>query len=73
MRKERENMKNLDIKIRKALAVACTDKKNLNEDGSINWNFVDADLWLDNVITTENQVVAYEWFDGIATEMEVGV
>ena len=66
-------MKNLDIKIRKALAVACTAKNNLNEDGSINWNFVDADLWLDNVITTENQVVAYVWFDGIATEMEVGV
>ena len=70
MRKERENMKNLDTKIRKALVIACNDKKNLNEDGSINWNFVDADLWLNNVITTENQVVAYEWFDGIATEME---
>ena len=51
--------------------IACNDKKNLNKDGSINWNFVDADLWLDNVITDENQIVAYEWFDGIATEMEV--
>ena len=63
-------MKNLDIKIRKALAVACNDKKNLNEDGSINWKFVEADLWLDDVITEQNQIVAYEWFDGIATEME---
>jgi len=71
MRKERENMKNLDIKIRKALAVACTAKKNLNEDGSINWKFVEADLWLDDVITEQNQIVAYEWFDGIATEMEL--
>ena len=44
-------MKNLDTKIREALVIACNDKKNLNKDGSINWNFVDADLWLDNVIT----------------------
>ncbi len=44
--------------------------KRILTKGSINWNFVDADLWLNNVITTENQVVAYEWFDGIATEME---
>ena len=63
-------MKNLERKIRKALAVACNDKKNLNEDGSINWKFVEADLWLDDVITEQNQIVAYEWFDGIATEME---
>jgi|TARA_B110000503_G_scaffold29359_1_gene47042 hypothetical protein len=64
-------MKNLERKIRKALAVACNDKKNLNEDGSINWKFVEADLWLDDVITEQNQIVAYEWFDGIATEMEL--
>ena len=63
-------MKNLERKIRKAMTVACNDNNNLNEDGSINWNFVDAQLWLDNVITNENQIVAYEWFDGIATEME---
>ena len=71
MMKESENMKNLDTKIRAAMAVACTAKENLNEDGSINWNFVDADLWLDGVITDDNAVVAYEWFDGIATEFEV--
>ena len=64
-------MKNLERKIRKALAVACNDKKNLREDGSINWKFVEADLWLDDVITEQNQIVAYEWFDGIATEIEL--
>ena len=39
-------MKNLDTKIREALVIACNDKKNLNKDGSINWNFVDYDLWM---------------------------
>ena len=61
----------LDVKIRKAIAVAIALGENRNEDGSINWNFVDADLWLDGVITNDNQSVAYEWFDGIATEFEV--
>ena len=60
----------LDTKIRLAMAVAATSKENLNDDGSINWNFVDADLWMDGVITKENQTEAYEWFDGIATEFE---
>ena len=61
----------LDVKIRKAIAAAIALVENRNEDGSINWNFVDADLWLDGVITNDNQSVAYEWFDGIATEFEV--
>ena len=61
----------LDVKIRKAIAAAIALVENRNEDGSINWNFVDADLWLDGVITNDNQCVAYEWFDGIATEFEV--
>ena len=63
-------MKNLERKIRKAMTVACNDNNNLNENGTINWKLVEADLWLDDVITDQNQVVAYEWFDGIATEME---
>jgi hypothetical protein len=61
----------LDVKIRKAIAAAIALVENRNEDGSINWSFVDADLWLDGVITNDNQSVAYEWFDGIATEFEV--
>ena len=62
---------NIDMKIRKAVAAAIALDENRNEDGSVNWNFVDADLWLDGVITSENKTVAYEWFDGIATEFEV--
>lgn len=61
----------LDVKIRKAIAAAIALEDNRNEDGSINWSFVDADLWMDGVITNDNQTVAYEWFDGIATEFEV--
>jgi hypothetical protein len=67
----KENTMTLDVKIRKAIAAAIALVENRNEDGSINWSFVDADLWLDGVITNDNQSVAYEWFDGIATEFEV--
>ena len=28
------------------IEVAITNLENINEDGSINWSFVDADLWL---------------------------
>ena len=57
--------------VKNAVIAAVANPENRNEDGSINWNFVDADLWMDGVITTSNQTVAYEWFDGIATEFEV--
>jgi hypothetical protein len=67
----KENTMTLDVKIRKAIAAAIALEENRNEDGSINWSFVDADLWMDGVITNDNQYVAYEWFDGIATEFEV--
>ena len=57
--------------IKNAVIAAVANPENRNEDGSINWSFVDADLWMDGVITNDNQSVAYEWFDGIATEFEV--
>jgi hypothetical protein len=63
---------NLDTKIRVAMAVCnCTRRETLTKMVLLTGTFVDADLWLDGVITNENQTVAYEWFDGIATEFEV--
>jgi len=49
---------------------AVTRAENRNENGSINWNFVDADLWLDGVITKENQTEAYVWFNDLADSIE---
>jgi hypothetical protein len=31
-----------------AFAKAIANPENINEDGSINWNFVDSDIWLDS-------------------------
>ena len=39
---EGKNMKTLN----EIIEVAITNLENINEDGSINWSFVDADLWL---------------------------
>lgn len=49
-------------------AVARAD--NRNEDGSINWDFVDADLWMENVINEENKDIAYVWFNDLADAVE---
>ena len=61
----------LNTVIKNAIMVAIKNPENLNEDGSINWNFVDSDLWMDGVITSENQTVAYEIFNNVADELEI--
>ena len=39
----------LHIKEHKAaFAKAIANPDNINQDGSINWNFVDSDIWLDS-------------------------
>ena len=44
--------------------------ENRNDDGTINWDFVDADLWMDGEINEENKDIAYVWFNDLADEME---
>jgi len=44
-------------------------KDNLNEDGSINWNYVDADMYMTwSVVLDGEQYTA--WFDEAANEIE---
>jgi hypothetical protein len=44
-------------------------KDNLNEDGSINWNYVDADMYMTwSVVLDGEQYTA--WFDQAAEEIE---
>ena len=61
----------LNTVIKNAIMVATKNPENINEDGSINWNFVDSDLWMDGVITNENQTEAYEVFNTVADELEL--
>ena len=61
----------LNTVIKNAIMVATKNPENINEDGSINWNFVDSDLWMDGVITNDNQTEAYEIFNTVADELEL--
>ena len=48
MRNENKKTKGETMKtLNEIIEVAITNLENINEDGSINWSFVDADLWLD--------------------------
>ena len=47
MRNENKKTKGETMKtLNEIIEVAITNLENINEDGSINWSFVDADLWL---------------------------
>ena len=64
-----------EAKVIKAIFDAVDNPENINKNGSINWNFVDADLWLDGVIssawaTQSDQKQYYEWFEKTAKFIE---
>ena len=40
-------MLNLHNKIKESFEIAVTNPENLYSDGSTNWNFVEADIWMD--------------------------
>lgn len=55
----------------KALNAAIECPVNRYEDGSINWNFVDADMWMDfEEEITADKVAYYEAFNEIADRIE---
>ena len=39
-------MLNLEAKIQETFETAVNDPDNIREDGIINWNFVEADIWM---------------------------
>ena len=59
----------LDARFTEAFEAAVNNKENRNEDGSVNWNFVDADLWLDGVAAEVGENFT-SWFDDMATMWE---
>ena len=53
-----------------AFETAVARVENIREDGSINWDFVSADLWMDGIINAENEAQMMEYFDDLADMME---
>lgn len=61
----------LDVRFTEAFEAAVNNKDNLNEDGSVNWNFVDADLWLDGIAAEfGDETKFYSWFNDLADQFE---
>ena len=62
----------LDGEFTNAFEAAVNKKENRETDGSVNWNFVDADLCLDGWM--DKLGVNYmAWFDDMAELMEAGL
>ena len=62
----------LDGKFVEAFEAAVNKPENREEDGSVNWNFVDADLCLDGWM--DKLGVNYmAWFEDMADLMEKGL
>ena len=59
----------LDEKFVIAFEAAVNKEENRNEDGSVNWNFVDADLWLDGIAAQVGEGF-YSWFEDMANMWE---
>ena len=50
---------------------AVNNPENINEDGSINWNFVDADVYMDvGPKNNQSNVLHYKMFDFLADAFE---
>lgn len=56
----RETMQNVQHMVQESFQSAIENPENINIDGSINWNYVEADVWLD----------LSESFDGINEDIE---
>jgi hypothetical protein len=75
MIREMENTTMLDLKAKMKLAMeqALTASENRLEDGTVNWNFVDADVYMDVYGRTEqsdrDDNLFYQFFDELAFEM----
>ena len=54
-----------------SIRTAINNPDNLNEDGSINWNFVDTDAYAECVQFFKDAETFYEMFDEIVTAIIV--
>lgn len=56
-----------------AMTQALTDSQNYNIDGTVNWNFIDADVYIDVYGEVDQQSrddnLFYQYFDELAFEL----
>ena len=50
--------------------MAVNDDSNIDEDGQLDWNFVDVDLWKAVKPTDEDRGQYWDLFDSMAEELE---
>ena len=50
--------------------MAVNDDSNIDEDGQLDWNFVDVDLWKAVKPTDEDRGEYWDLFDSMAEELE---
>jgi hypothetical protein len=68
---EETNMLNVEGLMASAFSNAVENPENINEDGTLNWNFVEADVWMDLSESLGKKVLTediYPTFDDMATE-----
>ena len=56
-------------KLKQSINTAMVSSENLNEDGSVNWSFVDADAYHDCIKLYASVEGLYKDFDRIVTEI----
>jgi hypothetical protein len=62
-----------ELAVIKSVTKALGFKKNYNADGSVNWDFVDADVFMD-INPADHEVDAhYEMFNRFASVVEAGI
>lgn len=58
--------------IRERVAVAVANEENRNADGTINWNYVDADVFMQTNPTQNCVALFYELFDKACDNVVAG-
>tara|TARA_A200000159_G_scaffold114782_2_gene108086 strand:+ start:4214 stop:4444 length:231 start_codon:yes stop_codon:yes gene_type:complete len=52
--------KRIPAEVARTFNRAVTNEENLNEDGSINWNFVQADFYIDTYLPDSEKDLAFD-------------
>jgi hypothetical protein len=60
-----------ELAVIKSVTKALGSIENYNADGSVNWNFVDADVYMD--IDPADDDTHYEMFNRFASVVEAGI
>tara|TARA_B110000503_G_scaffold1637_1_gene2116 strand:- start:199 stop:405 length:207 start_codon:yes stop_codon:yes gene_type:complete len=58
--------------IRDRVETAATNPENINTDGTVNWNFVDADVFMEVRPTANCTALFYKLFEDACSNFEMG-